>query len=274
MEHSFGTAAARFAEHYGWSISTSVLRHWTLHHARQSPSIKTVPLPPPAQTLITGLDGSMIPIVCPAETGDRRKNKTLLWREVRVAFARRKEDVTARYGATLDGALGAGLMWHETARSAGLKDSTAVHALGDGAPFIVDQCDRQFGERATFLVDMQHVADYLSAASARCAPAQARTWVEAQKALLKENRIAEVLAVLKAHFEAQEKDQEGKTPPVRQAYRYIDERKNWMDYRGALEADLPIGSGQVESAHRHIVQARVKKPVLGGENPMSKRFCK
>ena len=96
MEHSFANASARFTEHYGWSISPSVLRQWTLHHARQSPKIRTVPLPAPAQTLITGLDGSMVPIVCPAETGDRRKNKTLLWREVRVAFARRKEDVSVR----------------------------------------------------------------------------------------------------------------------------------------------------------------------------------
>jgi hypothetical protein len=259
MEHSFASASARFAEHYGWFISPSVLRQWTLYHARQSPKIKTAPLPAPAETLITGLDGSMVPIVCSAETGDRRKNKTLLWREVRVAFARRKEDVSARYGATLDDAFGAGLMWRETALSAGWQDTTPVHALGDGAPYLVDQCDRQFGERAKFLVDLQHVADYLSAASARCAPKDSTAWFENQKKRLKENGIAEVLAALKAHFEPEEKNPEGKTPPVRQAYRYIEERKNWMDYRGALEADLPIGSGEVESAHRHIVQARIKK---------------
>jgi hypothetical protein len=259
MEHSFASAAARFAEHYGWSIAPSVLRQWTLHHAGQSSKIKTVPLPVPAETLITGLDGSMVPIVCPAQSGDRRKNKTLLWREVKVAFARRKEDVSGRYGATLDDAFGAGLMWRETALSAGLQDTTPVHALGDGAPYIVDQCDRQFGERAKFLVDLQHVADYLSDASEPCAGKDSTGWFENQKGLLKQNRITEVLAALKTHFEPEEKDADGKTPPVRQAYRYIDERKNWMDYRGALEADLPIGSGEAESAHRHIVQARLKK---------------
>ena len=259
LEDSFAKAGARFAEHYGWSISISVLRHWTLQHARQSPKTRIAPLSAPAETLITGLDGSMIPIVTPSLTGDGRQNKTLSWREVRVAFARRKEDVTARYGATLEDAFGAGLMWRETAQCAGLQGHTAVHALGDGAPYIVEQCDRQFGEQGTFLVNLHHVADYLSAASARCAPGAATAWFEEQKELLKQNRIAEVLADLKAHFEKEEKDQDGKLPPVRQAYRYIEERKGWMDYRTALEAGLPIGSGEVESAHRHIVQARLKK---------------
>jgi hypothetical protein len=259
VEHSFVSAAARFAEHYGWSISPTMLRHWTLKHAQQSASTKIEPLPAPQQTLITALDGSMVPIVRPAPSGDARKNKELLWREIRVAVARRKEDASARYGATLESCLGAGLMWRQTAEQAGLIEQTPVHALADGAPWIVEQCDRQFGERATFLIDFHHVSDYLAAAAVPCAGKQSSPWFEKQKQRLLENRVEEVLAELQKHFEAAAKDSEGKTPPVRQAHQYIKERKNWMDYAGALQAGLPIGSGPVESAHRHIVQARVKK---------------
>jgi len=259
VEHSFASAAARFAEHYGWSISPTVLRHWTLQHARQTPATKITALPAPRETLITALDGSMVPIVCPAPNGDRRKNKELLWREIRVAVARRKEDASARYGATLESCLGAGLMWRQTAEHGGLCASTPVHALADGAPWIVEQCDRQFGQRATFLVDFQHVAEYLAAAAAPCAGKHSREWFESQKQRLLENRVEEVLLELKTHFEPVEKNSEGKTPPVRQAHQYIQERKSWMDYAGALKAGLPIGSGPVESAHRHIVQARIKK---------------
>lgn len=259
VEHSFVSAAARFAEHYGWSISPTVLRYWTLQHARQSASTKIEALPVPRETLITALDGSMVPIVRPAQSGDRRKNKELLWREIRVAVARRKEDASARYGATLDSCLGAGLMWRQTAEQSGLSEHTPVHALADGAPWIVEQCDRQFGERATFLVDFHHVSDYLAAAAVACAGKDSAQWFEKQKQGLLENRTAEVLAELQTHFETRSKDSDGKTPPVRRAHQYIKERKNWMDYAGALQAGLPIGSGPVESAHRHIVQARVKK---------------
>ena len=259
VEHSFVSAAARFAEHYGWSISPTVLRHWTLQHARRSASAEIQALPAPREALITALDGSMVPIVRPAQSGDRRKNKELLWREIRVAVARRKEDASARYGATLDSCLGAGLMWRQTAERGGLTEHTPVHALADGAPWIVEQCDRQFGDRATFLVDFHHVSDYLAAAAVPCAGKDSSQWFEKQKQRLLENQIEEVLAELQTHFETVSKDSDGKTPPVRQAHQYIQERKNWMDYAGALRAGLPIGSGPVESAHRHIVQARVKK---------------
>lgn len=36
------------------------------------------------------------------------------------------------------------------------------------------------------------------------------------------------------------------------------EKKGQLDYRKALEEDLPIGSGEVESAHRHLLQKRLK----------------
>jgi hypothetical protein len=46
--------------------------------------------------------------------------------------------------------------------------------------------------------------------------------------------------------------------PVRACYRYIKNRPNHFDYKGALEKDLPIGSGEIESAHRYVIQKRLK----------------
>jgi hypothetical protein len=31
-----------------------------------------------------------------------------------------------------------------------------------------------------------------------------------------------------------------------------------LDYKSALENDLPIGSGEIESAHRYVIQKRLK----------------
>ena len=41
-------------------------------------------------------------------------------------------------------------------------------------------------------------------------------------------------------------------------YRYIANREDSLDYKEALEKDLPIGSGEIESSHRYVIQKRLK----------------
>ena len=47
--------------------------------------------------------------------------------------------------------------------------------------------------------------------------------------------------------------------PVRNGYRYLNNRRDCLDYPRALRLGLPIGSGLIESGHRHVLQARLKK---------------
>ena len=47
--------------------------------------------------------------------------------------------------------------------------------------------------------------------------------------------------------------------PVRNAHRYLSNRQDSLDYPRALAMGLPIGSGMIESGHRHVLQARLKK---------------
>ena len=47
--------------------------------------------------------------------------------------------------------------------------------------------------------------------------------------------------------------------PVRNSHRYLTNRADCLDYPRALKLDLPIGSGRIESGHRHVLQARLKK---------------
>ena len=48
--------------------------------------------------------------------------------------------------------------------------------------------------------------------------------------------------------------------PVRRCHRYLSHRTQQLNYQHALANELPIGSGEIESAHRYIVQARLKRP--------------
>lgn len=45
---------------------------------------------------------------------------------------------------------------------------------------------------------------------------------------------------------------------VRACRRYIKNRPHQLDYKAALAQSLPIGSGEIESAHRYIIQQRLK----------------
>ena len=47
---------------------------------------------------------------------------------------------------------------------------------------------------------------------------------------------------------------------IEKCHRYLANRIEYLNYASALAADLPIGSGEVESGHRSVLQKRLKKP--------------
>ena len=132
-----------------------------------------------------------------------------------------------------------------------------VHGLGDGAPWIAEQMECQFGAQGRYLIDFHHLCGYLAGAASTCAPEQPKRWLSAQKERLKSGELAAVMAELDAHREA---DTASGETPLRDACRYIANRPGQFDYPRALVAQLPIGSGEVESAHRFVIQKRLKLP--------------
>jgi len=66
------------------------------------------------------------------------------------------------------------------------------------------------------------------------------------------------LPILQPHLE--EPGVEDGDAPVRQCHLYFSHRRKQLDYQNALASNLPIGSGKIESAHRNIVQKRLKLP--------------
>jgi hypothetical protein len=120
--------------------------------------------------------------------------------------------------------------------------------------------EEHFGAQGSYLIDFYHVCEYLSAAAKAIVPdaAPLEAWMEAQKEALKTGRLDNVLAALAPHIEAQKVDDD--QAPVRRCHRYLSTRRTHLNYRDALANDLPIGSGEIESAHRYIAQQRLKRP--------------
>jgi hypothetical protein len=259
-DDSFGQATKKMREHYGVEVPLSGVRSCTLAHAKASGAVEHEAAKRSVQTLVTELDGTMLPMVA-TKTGpglDGRKSKQLFWREARLCLARDLNAVDAVYGATFGTVQIAGLLWRQVAEAAGLGSQTRVHGLGDGATWIVNTFQEQFGtgkdSRATYTLDFHHVSDYLAAAAQVVAPKSNKDWLRQQQEKLRQNRVGDVLGALQQHLEPEQQEE----APVSGAYGYIDKRQQHMDYAGALAAGLPIGSGEVEGGHRYVLQKRLK----------------
>jgi len=263
---AFAQVGDKLVEHYGILLAPSTIRRVTEVHAQAiyatTPVEEAWPSEEGSETVVVEMDGGMVPTVeADAAQKDKRRGKKLLWKEAKLCLAHEAGSKTLSYGGTLQGdVVEAGKQLFGCARSAGFGKKSRVHALGDGADWIALQVEERFGSQGRYLVDFYHVCDYLSAAAAAIYPAaeSAKAWFNQQKERLKTGNCAQVIESLRAHLEADEvADSE---TAVRSCHRYLSRRKDQLDYPSALVNNLPIGSGEIESAHRYIVQKRLKLP--------------
>jgi len=264
---SFGRISRKLKEHYGIEVPFSSARDITEAHARTIREKESLETEIPERTgvgcIIGEMDGTMIPIVSTSVSNsdgqavDRRKRRQVDWNEARLCLAKPKGSVEAVYGAIFLGEVeDAGNQMAHCAIRAGAGENTEIHCVGDGAPWIAGQVERVFGLQATYLIDFYHLCEYLSAASEAIAPEGKQAWLAEQKQKLKEDKLSDVIEALKPHVEPDSVPKE--RSPVRACYRYIINRQDQFDYKEALARDLPIGSGAIESAHRYVIQERLK----------------
>ena len=259
-DHSFAQAIAKVKEHYLIEVPISAARKQTQKHAAQikpsDPASASLPVGGVAQ-VIAETDGCMIPIVKIAAKGpkDRRKRRQLDWQEARLSLAYKAGSLAKHYQATLHSVEVAGAQLFECARRAGAGQKSRIHCVGDGAGWIVRQVAERFGEQGGYLIDFYHVSEYLAKAAAAITTAPDR-WRRRQQERLKSNRVEKVMDELTPHLE--EEEEEGQAP-VRACWRYLSNRLSNLDYQEAIAAGLPIGSGEIESGNRSVIQARLKR---------------
>ena len=261
----FARVSEKLKEHYGITIPPGAAVRQTYRHARTLSDADILPKAQPKVapiTLIAEVDGSMVPVVqiAPADADtsrDKRKRRILLWKEARLTLVRAPAAIEPTFAVTLGDVATTGTNLKHLAIAAGLGRQTLVHGVGDGAPWIAEQMEVQFGTQGHYLIDFYHLCDYLAAAAPVCAPDRPAQWLSVQKDRFKSGDLAAVMADLDAHREA---SSASGTTPVRDAHRYIAHRPGQFDYPQAIAANLPIGSGEVESAHRYVIQKRLKLP--------------
>jgi hypothetical protein len=261
-EHSFGRATQSVQEHYGFEIGASAVRTSTLEHAQRArqklqgeyaQGFRVLPAVGVAH-VIAETDGTMI---CTVEPGARQGKRPREWKEMRLVAAQAKDSATTVYAATFGSVEETGRRWGHCTRQAGWGLNSQIHSVGDGADWIRLQSREVFGEQGTFLCDFYHVSEYLGAAAQSCRGNRAHQWRRTQQKRLRRGAIEEVIKSLAEYLEPVGTPEE--EAPVRNGHRYLSNRRECLDYPRALKLGLPIGSGMIESGHRHVLHARLKK---------------
>jgi hypothetical protein len=174
-------------------------------------------------------------------------------RAAKISLAHAQGSKTLACGGTLKSNVDVtGQCLLDYALRTGFGTKTPIHGVGDGAPWIADQMKKKIGVQGSYLIDFYHACDYLRAAGkAIHNEEQARIiWIDEQKIRLKTDQAHAVLQELQTHLESSmATDSE---TPVKQCYRYLNNRLKQLNYQDAIKHGLPIGSGKIESAHLSI----------------------
>jgi hypothetical protein len=257
----FGQVPDKLKEHDGIAMPVSTIQRMTEHHAQviyeQEAAREGVAGAANAQTCLGEIDGSMVPVVeVSPDAQDKRQGRTLLWKEVRWCLVPPVGSATPVFGGHFAGGVEeSGRQWARCAAKAGFGPASHLHAVGDGATWMASQLDARFGTQGAFLVDFFHLCESLGAASKVCAAQDPKAWMEKQQGRFQANQVDAVLEALAPFVETDRDDH-----PVTACDRYIRNRLSQLDYPGAIQRGLPIGSGEIESAHRYVIQERLKLP--------------
>lgn len=276
-EESFGHAAMRFAEHYGWEIGRTTVLRVVEQRARQAEAYvedrltraredfnEPLGTRPGANDLLVELDGCEIRTgtLVPAHTRKRTevfklpcRKRVTAWRDIRVGLAGPVLAPDERtYVASMSNYPRVVGQLFNAACDQGLSSRTRVTAVADGGNGLREELEAQFpGLR--FVLDQPHLLEHLyEVADAQGLKKEVReSWVSQILARLDKGGAQDVLRDLRKH----------KGRGKKRTERFVKHLTRFADavhYAAVREAGLPQGSGEVESCHRWLPQKRLKLP--------------
>lgn len=130
--------------------------------------------------------------------------------------------------------------------------------IADGAKWIWNWID-DFHSDSVQILDFYHAVEKLGtyAALVYKDETERRRWLDAQKQRLKADEVDKVLEELK-ETAAKTTDKSESNKTLKDIIRYYENNIERMKYGSFLEKGYLIGSGAIESAHRNVIQQRLK----------------
>jgi hypothetical protein len=273
-EKSFARAALSFQEHYGWEVGRTTLRNRTLEAAQEAETYIDLRLQAATKTYsqatsdVAGVDTMLIELDgCEIRTGvymtaaeagvsDRQPRERVRvenWRDVRTGLAR-PLDATERlvvcrldsYDEVCEQLLGIACIQDLTPLS-------QVVVPGDGAKGLREAVLLAFPQ-AQYILDRPHLKSHLydTATALELEGPPRHAWVSGY---LDQFWAGEVDQVLEAW---QQRHEDAPNERLRQLIDHVTRFEDCVDYGAYHERGWPLGSGEVESAHRYVPQERLK----------------
>jgi hypothetical protein len=148
--------------------------------------------------------------------------------------------------------------------------------LSDGAVWIKQAIDEHYPQ-ATQILDFYHAVEYLGeyAQAAIADQTERQQWIAQQKAVLLAGGVDRVIATVARHARSAPSSVKHQAQRLMGYYRANRERMRYDEY---IRRGLYIGSGAIESAHRTVIQRRMKLSgqrwtSTGAENMLNLRVC-
>lgn len=272
IEESFVNAAIRFKEHYHYDIGPSAVARSTKKTAQQAMEfiedkffdVEPVEDIDGIEQVLVELDGCEIrtaqltAVEGTAKTpvyNNPKKAKIIKWRDVRLGFARPLDCESKIFAGKMDSYQSVVSQLHSAAVLIGMTSKTQVIGVADGGIGLSEELKNQFGNMQ-FILDKSHLRDHLydTAEELGIKKKDRPAWVNPR---LKDISAGKNDAVLK-----ELEDENEKNPNERRSrlIGYIKRFYDALNYNELKSKGYPIGSGEIESAHKSVPQKRLKIP--------------
>ena len=275
IEESFATAAVRFKEHYHYDIGLSATNRATKNTAQQAMeyvenSLSNSGLEQEQKqllvhTMLVELDGCEIrtaqlnPIEGSTETtpvyGNPKKNKQINWRDVRIGFARPLDTTSKTFVGKMDSYPVVIGQLYNAAVLTGMSSATNIVGVADGGIGLSEELKRQF-PTMQFILDKSHLRDHLyeTAEQMGLSKKEQSKWVKSHVKFLSNGDVEKIVQELNEEYERSPNKR------VKRLIGYIERFYDAINYDSFKKKGYPIGSGEIESAHKSIPQKRLKIP--------------
>lgn len=275
IEDSFATAAVRFKEHYHYDIGPSATARATKNTAQQAMEyvekrlsnsfVEQEQKQLSIETMLVELDGCelrtarMVPIDNRSETtpvyGNPKKNKEINWRDVRIGFARPLDSTSKTFVGKMDSYSEVISQLHKAAVLAGMSSATDVVGVADGGIGLSEELKKQF-PTMQFILDKSHLKDhfYETAEKIGISKEERAKWVKSRVKAISSGNVEKIIQELNEEYERNPNKR------LKRLIGYIERFYDALNYDSFKDKGYPIGSGEIESAHKSIPQKRLKIP--------------
>lgn len=278
IEESFGHASERFTEHYKYDIGPSAMSRVTKQIAQEALEYNESTLADAGKKFgVTEDDKELIgplliePDGCEIRTAViallentqetspimnlPKKGKTVNWRDVRIGLTRPLGETSKTYVGMMSSYPEVAGLLFDASVLVGMTPDTEVTGVSDGGIGLKEELERQFSN-LQFILDKTHLKDHLyETAKALGIPEKERwKWVNSRLKDISEGKVGRIKEELEKEYELEP------DPRLKRLIGYLTRFYNALDYDEFKKKGYPIGSGEIESAHKSVPQKRLKLP--------------